>query len=108
MIKVLQKVFLFEDQNIKSVKHMASYTNIASRMLLTITYDCPCYSMEQSTDRTRYTHCVALVMSRDLIDRDIWDIRHQPLQVLLDSLVIINSQSRFLNSFPTYLDGGCT
>jgi hypothetical protein len=83
-------VFLSEDQNVKNVKHMASYTNIASRMLLVITCNCSCYSTEQSTNGCRYTYCMALIMPRDLVNGGIWDVHCQPLQVLLYSLVVNN------------------
>jgi hypothetical protein len=91
----------------KSEAHGFIY-KIASRMLLTITHDYPCYPTEQLTKRTRYAHGMALVTSQDLIDRDIWDLFCQPLQVLLDHLIISGSQPYCLECLPLSMDGICT
>jgi hypothetical protein len=77
-------------------------------MSLTITHNYSCYPMENSTNRTRYAYSMALISSRDLVDRDIRDIYCQPLQVLLDHLVVTSIPSCYLDCFPSSLNGRYT
>jgi hypothetical protein len=48
-------------------------------MLLAITCDCLYYFTEQLTDGSRHTHCMALVMPRDVVDGGIQDVHREPL-----------------------------
>jgi hypothetical protein len=77
-------------------------------MLLAVTCNCLCYSMEQLTDGRKYVHCVALVMPQNIINRGIRDVHHEPLQVFLYGLVVDNNYSCYDISLSLPLDRGLT
>jgi hypothetical protein len=61
--------------------------------------------MEQSTDGSKYTHCVALVMPRNIIYRGIWDVHCESLYFFY-VLEVSNNYSYYDTSLPSPLDRG--
>jgi hypothetical protein len=98
-IKVYKTFFYPETKISKCESHGFIYRR-ASRMLLDIKCDCPCYSIEKSTDGCGYAHCVMLVMPRNIIYCGIKDIHGEFLQVVFYGLLIGISYSYYDTFLP--------